>query len=293
MTLTDTAPSRNGTRAIPPLRFVLDEQEITVSVEHITPELAQSYLGRNTHNRNPKKINQAKMVQDMLNGAWMFNGATICFSSEGVLLDGQNRLLAIVTANIPQSLLVVRGLEPRAQETQDVGSARTFGDALKLRGYKDYHALSALTNRVGAWEAGNRRNLPFYKASIAALSGVLAAHPELEGYTVNARRVGRILGCTPSYMGLVWWLFDQVDVDDSAEFFARLEDGQNLNEGNPIYVLRRTFETDQRTRGTNADYIRQVVICIKAWNAYRAGESISILRWRPGGAKPEQFPEPM
>lgn len=31
----------------------------------------------------------------------------------------------------------------------------------------------------------------------------------------------------------------------------------------------------------------------KAWNAYRNGDTVSIYRWRPGGAKPEQFPEPV
>jgi hypothetical protein len=35
-----------------------------------------------------------------------------------------------------------------------------------------------------------------------------------------------------------------------------------------------------------------MVVFIKAWNAYRSGETIELLRWSPGGAKPERFPEP-
>ena len=33
-------------------------------------------------------------------------------------------------------------------------------------------------------------------------------------------------------------------------------------------------------------------ILIKAWNAYRSGEEVGVLRFRPGGAHPEKFPEP-
>lgn len=29
------------------------------------------------------------------------------------------------------------------------------------------------------------------------------------------------------------------------------------------------------------------------WNAYRRGDTISQLKWRRGGAKPEAFPEPV
>jgi hypothetical protein len=34
-------------------------------------------------------------------------------------------------------------------------------------------------------------------------------------------------------------------------------------------------------------------IMIKAWNAYRRGDSIGLLSFKSGGAKPERFPEPV
>jgi hypothetical protein len=32
-------------------------------------------------------------------------------------------------------------------------------------------------------------------------------------------------------------------------------------------------------------------LIVKAWNAYRAGEPVKVLKYRAGGDKPEPFPE--
>lgn len=32
-------------------------------------------------------------------------------------------------------------------------------------------------------------------------------------------------------------------------------------------------------------------VMIKAWNAYREGRSVGLIRFKSGGAKPEAFPE--
>jgi hypothetical protein len=34
-----------------------------------------------------------------------------------------------------------------------------------------------------------------------------------------------------------------------------------------------------------------IAVIVKAWNAYRLGDQISMLKFRAGGAKPETFPE--
>jgi hypothetical protein len=37
---------------------------------------------------------------------------------------------------------------------------------------------------------------------------------------------------------------------------------------------------------------RKSALFIKAWNAYREGREVSLLKWNPGGARPEEFPVP-
>jgi len=36
-----------------------------------------------------------------------------------------------------------------------------------------------------------------------------------------------------------------------------------------------------------------IALVLKAWNAYRSGETIQLLRFKVGGAHPEKFPEPI
>ena len=69
----------------------------------VTPELAAEWLTHNTHNRGLKPIAIKRFAEDMTTGDWQWNGESIRFAADGTLLDGQNRLHAIVdSGEIPQ-----------------------------------------------------------------------------------------------------------------------------------------------------------------------------------------------
>src|SRR5262249_7354433 len=91
--------------------------------------------------------------------------------------------------------------------------------------------------------------------------------------------------------GLGYWLFSRIEPDDAEHFFNRLHDGQNMAKGDPIYEFRRVMETTKSMRGERSTTFITAVM-VKAWNAYRDGKAVQVLTFRPGGAKPEQFPEP-
>lgn len=107
---------------------------VTVSIERITPSVAQSMLGANTHNRNANRFEAISKA--LKNGEWSLNGASIVFSDDGVLLDGQHRLMACVKTGIAFDTIVVRGIGQRQQMTMDVGTKRKVADFLKLDGYR-------------------------------------------------------------------------------------------------------------------------------------------------------------
>lgn len=283
----------NGLRANPTsLTTNIAGRDITISAEMVGPGEAGQFLARNTRNRNKKKASVLQMVDDLTNGDWKFNGSTICIGSDGVLQDGQNRCEAIIAAGVVVPVIVVRGLDPIAQDDMDTGAKRTFGDVLTIRGEKHAHNLAALTRRVGAWEAGARRNIVQWTASHSALSRILDSHPELRDLVLPANRISSAVGIPASNIGMLLWVFHRIDSDD-AEFFAeRLRDGQGLTKGDPIFELRRTLSDSRSMPGGNAKAMRDVAYVIKAWNAYRAGQTVSHFRWRAGGANPETFPEP-
>lgn len=258
----------------------------------VTPDIAAEWLTHNTHNRNAKPTNIKKFAEDMTNGEWQWTGEPIRFAVDGTLLDGQNRLYAIIESGVTIPLLVIRGLPREAQDAIDTGAARKLHDILKLRGEANASALAALLRITVAWELGMRRASNHNAIPHSRCIHFLDDHPELRELLTPSRSVADSSGLPASVVGLVWWVTSQIDAEDAEFFFRRLGDGQGLVKGDPIYELRRTVQESRNVRGErNRTWL--LAITIKAWNSYRKGEKVGLFRWRPGGANPEKFPEPV
>lgn len=266
-----------------------------VQLVDVTPELAREWLGFNTHNRRLRDRVVKAYAADMANGDWAWNGESIKFAADGTLLDGQHRLAAIAESGATVPTLVVRGLPAATQETMDGGAKRKFADVLQLRGETNATALAAVARHVHQWEAGFRRSRSNTQVTNAQLLQILEKYPWLREVAREATNVSRGCAIPASVIGLCWWLFAQIKEppaeEDCSFFMARLADGQNLAKGDPIYELRRAAEASRSTQGERSQtYL--IAITIKAWNAYRAGDQVGLLRYQPGGARPERFPEP-
>jgi hypothetical protein len=267
------------------------KQHNEVETVLVTPEIAHDWLGYNTHNRRLRDRVVIAYATDIKAGAWQWNGESIKFAADGKLLDGQHRLAAVIAADIPVQMLVVRGLPNETQDTVDGGAKRKFSDVLQLRGEMNYSTLAALLRRIALWESGVRKAGSNTTPTNAQLLQVLEKYPEARDAARIGNHISTGCGLPGSICALGHWLFGQLDSDDAAHFFDRLHDGQNLAKGDPIYELRRTVEASRTVRGERSTtYL--TAIMIKAWNAYRDGRTIDLLRFRPGGAQPERFPEP-
>lgn len=258
----------------------------------VTPEIAREWLGYNTHNRRLRDRVIRAYAADMTAGAWRWNGESIKFAADGALLDGQHRLAAVIEANVDVTMLVIRGLPNETQETMDGGAKRKFSDVLQLRGEPQYIRLASIARMVHLWESGYRlTGGPNYAPTNAQLFQTIEKYPYLREGAQAADQVSRGSGLPPSIVGLCWWLFDQLDAEDADFFFSRLRDGQSMAKGDSIYELRRAVVASRSVRGERSQaYL--TAITIKAWNAYRDGVKVGLLRYRPGGANPEKFPEP-
>lgn len=274
------------------MNFAVGDLAVTVEFSWITPAVASEMLTRNTHNRSLRVAAHNRYVRDMANGDWNFTGAPITFDFNGVLLDGQNRLTAIVESGVTLPCLIVLGLAPEAQDDTDTGIHRKFADVLTLRGESNANALGSIVRRVAEWEKGLRSKTTKVMSN-SELTRVLEAHPELREYPHVGQRVSRAChGISPTTASLAKWVLDQIDRDDSEFFFDRLRDGQGLVTGDPIYALRENFRRAEKQRGQQ-DQFYMLAILFKAWNAYRQARQVQFITWKPGGSKPEQFPEPI
>lgn len=273
-----------------------------IEIVDVNPALAREWMRRNKLNRNIRDRRVQQYAADMATGDWRWTGESIKFDHNGNLIDGQHRLSAVIKANVAVKMLVIRGLEAQAQEELDQGVPRQFHDVLSLRGEKQTATLSAVIRKIGAWDHGTTSALDKTAnnpTSVPQMLRILEAHPELRQIATTAHDVAPSCGLPASLVGLLMWVFGRIDAEDSAFFFARLADGQRMEKGDPIYELRRALaDLKQPGRKTEAKGSYLTAITIKAWNAFREGRSatnrpVGLYRFKPGGAKPEQFPVPI
>lgn len=270
---------------------------VTTRMQTVTPEQATEWLANNTHNRNLREAHVAALARDIKAGDWKWNGDSIKFAQDGTLLDGQHRLYAIARAGQPIEMLVIEGLEKDTQATMDTGTKRTGSDMLKLRGEKYYATLAAGLRTSILWDKGHRNLSTGGKITTnKELLQYLEEHPEMRDYTERYTQLRRGL-VLPASVGIIAIrLLTEIDAEDAAYFFDRLESDEGHYRGEPIYEARRTIKdaaesTSKTTGGRTSTW--KLAIIIKAWNKYRNGETIKQLSYRPGGANREKFPEPI
>jgi hypothetical protein len=97
----------------------------------VTPELAAQWLQTNRDNRPVKPGNQSDLERTLRQGLWRLTHQGICFRSDGVLLDGQHRLRAIVASGISAPLLVFVGWDKEANDGVDLIAKRSLRDILR------------------------------------------------------------------------------------------------------------------------------------------------------------------
>lgn len=102
------------------LRCFISSARKTIRAQ-FSPELAKLILETmNTHNRNQSVAHIRNLSRQMANGMWTDSNDAICFSPLGVLLNGQQRLAAIVDSGCSQTFTVELGMAPDTQQNMDV-----------------------------------------------------------------------------------------------------------------------------------------------------------------------------
>lgn len=262
----------------------------TFALEQITPQQAQDLLkGKNRHIR-PTVV--ARYVRDMKAGNWAQNGETIKIDTNGDLLDGQHRLLAIAESGTTQELLVVRGLPPSMQETVDSGERRTVGDVLELRGEKHAMILGGVLRM--SWQLARGFSLTAngpegWPSRHELLTHFEADADELRRAAAWGSRLARsILRFSPSGGGTMFYLMAKKDEKQATAFLESVMLGTGLETHDPRLVLRDALIKDQyQPRRTSVE--TRIAWAIKAWNAHREGKQIAQLSW--SRQRGEKFPE--
>lgn len=107
---------------------------LSAQFETIDSDQAKEYLKQNKSNRPLRERTVSRYAKDMKAGRWRLTCQGIGFDRHGALMDGQHRLHAVILSGATIVCLVVRGLEPEANDGLDLGFNRGVDDVLHYRG---------------------------------------------------------------------------------------------------------------------------------------------------------------
>jgi hypothetical protein len=278
-------PPRRRTVVVP------SELRPKAAIETITPAQAEKYLERNVVNRGVRSSLVQRFIQVIYDGEWHLNGETIKFDSNGDLLDGQHRLMAIAEAGMAVPVVVVRNLPPETRSSIDIGARRTLADWLKMNGETDTVNLSVAINWYWRFTKVpdpriKQIEYPTYHQAL----DFLALNPGLRDVTKEWRpRITEVTSRSAMLCALYYW-FRETDPSSFDEFAELVWSGAGLARGDAILVLRRVLLNDRREQGTRTQSVNIAANTVKAFNYWRAGRQISSLSWR---GKAEAFPRPL
>jgi hypothetical protein len=249
---------------------------ILTDIAEITPEIATELLSRNTHNRRVKASKITQMVRDILAGHWELNGEAIKFSQTGVLLDGQNRLTAVVQAEKSIDSVVVYGLPDVAQRSMDQGIKRTFADSLVMDGVPNAREVQTVVNLLLRDLHQERRYTPTQGEMDAFRDGKEAAL-QVAGIAGNRYR-RQIPGLLLPVAGAAFYLIsEKVDSANAEEFFESMAENRTEGKGDPRRALLFQLARDHHRR-TTRDRNDQLNMVLKAWKAWHAGNNVVMFR---------------
>jgi hypothetical protein len=267
---------------------------ITYDRVTVTPTLAKQWLAMNAeNNRSPKTSKIPSYARDMLSGRWNSDtGETIKFDEDGVLVDGQNRLLAVMRAGVSVDFDVARGLPRTAMQVIDSGAARTGMDVLKIANATDRARTSSIVRWIILWDA------KFFTGQATTLKPTnteILDRYRLEAgpFDAAAKRAtdcqNRGLG-TGTPAGVAHFLFSRIDVEQTHQFYDQYISGANLPDRSAVLALRNKMARIRIDRLTRAE---QLALFVRSWNAFREAKPMDRIQITGGGELTNlNFPQP-
>jgi hypothetical protein len=253
--------------------------------EVIGPELAACMLKCNKSNRPVRQSRVVELAREIEAGRWQRTHQGIAFDRNGILLDGQHRLLAVIRSGQKVACNVDFGLSPDAFKVIDTHAKRKAADALHIQGHANTIKLAAAANVLIAIGRGfsHERNPTITPGEVSAY---VELHAELSSYVNDAIAITKQLGGS-SVAGLAAGLFligqkVQAELErDYGEFVSQLRTGLGFKtENDPIARLRARI-IRREVRGVDA-----AACTIKAWNYWQAEQVVRRVVWRSD----EEFP---
>jgi hypothetical protein len=252
----------------------------------ITPQIAEVFLNHfNNSNRPITEANVLRLAKEMSSGKWLSNFEPISFNKLGDSTNGQHRFKALIKSNMSFKFLVITGLEPEVYDTIDGGRKRTTSDVLAHAGVMSAKNTSSFCKFIYGFKEGKygaHRNTSERSLNNTAILeyynylGESDVHDSVNfGLTYGKKANGII---TPTILGSMYYIFNEIDKEKSFEFLSKLSTGDNLTNNSPILALRNKLikaKIDKTYYLTPDMLIKNIVYC---WEKFLNGESVKVIK---------------
>ncbi len=255
--------------------------------------LAEAVLELNTGNRRVNRRKVEQLVRQMQSGQFENTGEPVIVSAEGIVNNGQHRLLAIVEADAVLDMDVRFGIPRRAFSKTDTGTSRSIGDVLTIKGVRAGAQVSSAVRLLILY----RRGLPEAVREFVTNDEVSQAFDgwrDIEEIValVNAHAFPKPVRSTPLYATA--FLASRTSARGKLEaWLDAVATGLDVARDSPAYQLReRLMRGVDAPVGTREGQLERFALMIKSWNLWAKGEAIAKkdFRWAASGRHAEAFP---
>ena len=259
----------------------------------VTPGIARRWLDRNHEDNRKKKDSKVPAyARDMAAGLWRLTGESIKFDTNGALIDGQNRLLAVILSKTATLFDVAYDVPVESMLVLDTGASRTAADVLRISVAREIMRAAAIVRWALLWDAkvymgGSGGYRPTHSE---VNNRFLAAPPAFDAAAQRATDCQRMGLGTGAPAGLAHYLFSRIDGERAKQFFDQYVSGAiSTPEKSPILVLRNRIIKSRIERTTRAE---QLALFVRAWNLWQDGTPTTFLIISKGPLTNENFPQP-
>lgn len=240
----------------------------------MTPEWASQILKQNTHNRSCRSTLIAQIAHDICAGRWLLTPQTCSIATDGTLLDGQHRLMAIVKSGQTVPLMLATECPPEVFTAIDTGVSRTAGDLLRIDGIANYNNVAALIRAVTLYKYAPHVvwSGSCYPLSKQAVVDTYKNDPSGWDKSVAYYKVSKACKFAhPTAIAAFHYLYFKKSTELgclASDYIHQFITGEQLSYGSPILAIRNYMANNYSARtGRQGQF--QIACHIKAFSYWR------------------------
>ena len=296
------SPRRGSGKAVtnPHAEWVDEAQLASLVRDHygtrtlmIDREVAGRLLAMNTGNRRVNKRKLQQLIDQMRSGEFENTGEPVIVSVEGVVNNGQHRLMAVVEADAVLDMDVRFGIPRKAFSKTDTGAPRTGADVLSIKGVQAGSQVASTVRLLILYERGLPESIRGFVSNDEVARAFDRWHDvEQVVAQVNTHAFPKAVRSTPFYATA--FLASRTPQKGKLDrWLDAVATGLDVARDHPAYQLReRLMRGVDAPVGTREGQLERFALMIKSWNLWAKGDTVTMreFRWTATGRSAEPFP---